>query len=341
MARGFRILPTRRPGTGSPPPRDGFARRESGFDLSRASLRGCDLTGAILEGANLQYANIEGACLEGTTANSTQFYGCRYDAETRWPVGTSHKTLQAFGPQTRLPFAHLAGIRLLDADLREADLRAANMERVQLDRSRLDEARLDGALLFNASLREVSLVGGSLPRANLRRADLTQADLRDTNLRAADLREANLDGTLFEGASTSYRTKWPPDFQQSRTNPPRRGMSSRLVFIPLVWPLMLYLLIGRMLFLGIHQINTITAFLARKARWSPLTGLEIDAYNFHNDKRFALTWPISAPLGVVAALALLAAGLVAALVGSTWTFLRRSWRTSEDVLDALWHWTKS
>ncbi|MDX2545424.1 pentapeptide repeat-containing protein [Streptomyces sp. WI04-05B] len=118
---------------------------------------------------------------------------------------------------------HLAGIRLVRADLTEANLFRATLTGADLSGVTLTDANLTGATLADADLSGATLTGAKLPRATLTDADLsgatltgaklsratlTGADLSgvtltDANLTRATLTDANLSGTTLTGANLS------------------------------------------------------------------------------------------------------------------------------------------
>ena len=98
------------------------------------------------------------------------------DRHARWLKG------QASGRRLDLWDTDLAGISLVNADLRDANL---------------GRARLQGADLSGADLRTAYLEEGDLRRVNLRGADLRETNFSEANLEGADLRQADLRRAIF------------------------------------------------------------------------------------------------------------------------------------------------
>jgi uncharacterized protein YjbI with pentapeptide repeats len=95
----------------------------------------------------------------------------------------------------------LAGVRLIEADLRGAHLQSANLQEAYLRDVNLQEANLQGANLHGTDMWFANLRGADLRNAELEFADLNGADLRNAKLEGANLQHANLQDVNLKGAN--------------------------------------------------------------------------------------------------------------------------------------------
>lgn len=130
----------------------------TGWNLSRASLRGARLAGAYLRGAilcgadlhraDLHEAKLEGADLSGASLSTANLVAANL-------------------MRANLRYADLREARLAGADLESADCQGADLSRAQLADACLNRANMHGAILQGADLAGASFVGTYLSGANL------------------------------------------------------------------------------------------------------------------------------------------------------------------------------
>ncbi|WP_190136175.1 pentapeptide repeat-containing protein [Streptomyces longispororuber] len=124
---------------------------------------------------------------------------------------------------------HLAGARLMQADLTDADLGGATLTRAALGGATLTRATLYGARLSNAELRWAKLEGAILDGATLDGATLDGATLKGATLDGATLTNATLRGATLTGTYLSGATLTRADLRGADLESVRGLSASQVV----------------------------------------------------------------------------------------------------------------
>ena len=212
-----------------------------GATLFKINLSNANLTSANLKGANLNKANLSNAILDETNLSDAVLK----NADLR--NTNLHKAIlgkKADLSGTDLRNANLTGMDLTDVRLDKArlsgaildktNLSGANLRNINLETAKLKDAIYDDKTEYNSDKlnpeekgmlrisKNVELNDKDLQGKDLRGVDLSKADLSNANLSNTDLRNTNLIGatlkkTKLDRALYNDRTKFPQDFDLSKS----------------------------------------------------------------------------------------------------------------------------